>query len=168
MKVLGLAGWSGAGKTTLIEQLLPALIGRGLSISTIKHAHHTFDIDRPGKDSFRHRAAGAREVVVTSEARFALMHEHRGAPEPTLDQLLAKLEPVDLVLVEGFRGGTHEKIEVYRESLGKPLLAREDRHIVAVAAEPLPQGITQPCFPLADIAALTNFIIARVGNADRR
>jgi molybdopterin-guanine dinucleotide biosynthesis protein B len=167
MKVLGLAGWSGAGKTTLIERLLPALIGRGLSVSTIKHAHHTFDIDRSGKDSFRHRAAGATEVLVTSDTRFALMHENRGRPEPALEQLLAKLEPVDLVLVEGFRGGAHEKIEVYRQSLGKPLLAEQDRHIVAIAAEPLLQGLAQPCFPLADIVALTDFIIKRVASTDR-
>lgn len=165
MKVLGLAGWSGAGKTSLIERLLPALIARGLRVSTIKHAHHAFDVDRPGKDSFRHRAAGAAEVLVASAARFALLHEHREAAEPTLDQLLARLTPVDLVLVEGFRNQPHDKIEVFRADLGKPRLAPQDPHVIAIAADPPlgePDALGRPCFALADTAALTDFIVARV------
>ena len=123
MKVIGIAGWSGAGKTTLLTRVIPRLTARGLRVSTIKHAHHAFDIDQPGKDSHTHRAAGATEVLVSSANRFALMHELRGQPELALGALLEKLSPVDLVLVEGFKRETHPKLEVYRAAVGKPLLA---------------------------------------------
>src|SRR5246127_5740270 len=119
MRVIGLAGWSGAGKTTLLRKLIPELSGRGLLVSTLKHAHHSFDVDQPGKDSWQHRQAGAREVMVASGRRWALMHELRGAAEPSLDELLARMTPVDLLLVEGFKHHDHPKIEVYRRALGK-------------------------------------------------
>jgi molybdopterin-guanine dinucleotide biosynthesis adapter protein len=135
MKVVGLAGWSGAGKTTLLTKLIPELARRGLSVSTIKHAHHAFDVDKPGKDSWIHREAGAREVLVSSANRFALMHELRGAPEWTLTQLLDKLSPCDLVIVEGFKRSGHPKIEVHRADNGKPFLWPEDRDIVGIASD---------------------------------
>lgn len=135
MRVIGLAGWSGAGKTTLIVKLIPLLRARGLTVSTLKHAHHAFDIDKPGKDSFLHREAGASEVLVASANRFALMHELRGAPEPSLGDLLARLSPVDLVLVEGYKRDAHAKIEVHREANGKPFLFSEDPTILALASD---------------------------------
>ena len=122
MKVVGLAGWSGAGKTTLLTRVLPVLRGRGLSVSTVKHAHHDFDVDQPGKDSYEHRAAGATEVLVTSARRWALMHELRDEAEPQLAALLKRLSPVDLVIVEGFKQEMHPKVEVHRAACGKPLL----------------------------------------------
>src|SRR3546814_7799767 len=131
MNIVGLAGWSGSGKTTLLVRLLPELTARGIYVSTIKHAHHDFDIDRPGKDSFRHREAGATEVMVASGYRWALMREHRGGPEPTLPELLARMAPVDLMIVEGFKWDPHPKLEVHRPALGKPLLCeQEDRKSV--------------------------------------
>ncbi|MFN3890422.1 MAG: molybdopterin-guanine dinucleotide biosynthesis protein B [Beijerinckiaceae bacterium] len=135
MKVVGLAGWSGAGKTTLLTKLIPELAGRGLAVSTIKHAHHAFDVDKPGKDSWMHRQAGAREVLVASQNRFALMHELRGAPEWTLSQLLAKLSPCDLVIVEGFKRSGHPKIEVHRAENGKPFLWPDDRDVLGIASD---------------------------------
>lgn len=135
MNIIGLAGWSGAGKTTLIKRLLPALVTRGVSVSTLKHAHHRFDVDHPGKDSFEHRLAGAREVLVSSGQRWALMHELRGAPEPSLAFLLDKLSPVDLVVIEGFKGDPHPKIEVHRLANGKPFLHPQDADIVAIATD---------------------------------
>jgi molybdopterin-guanine dinucleotide biosynthesis adapter protein len=162
MGIFGLAGWSGSGKTTLLTALIPALIARGLSVSTIKHAHHAFDIDQPGKDSWRHRQAGAREVLVSSARRWALMHELRGADddtEPTLDELLAHLSPVDLVLVEGFKRDPHPKIEVHRPSLGKPLLYPEDPHIVAVASDKPIAGAPLPLLPLGDAVAIADFML---------
>jgi molybdopterin-guanine dinucleotide biosynthesis protein B len=162
MRILGLAGWSGSGKTTLLTGLIPELTTRGLSVSTIKHAHHEFDIDRPGKDSWHHRQAGAHEVLISSSRRWALMHELRGAPEPTLDELATRLSPVDLLLVEGFRHDPHPKIEVHRPSLGKPLLFPEDRHIVAIAAdEALAAPI--PLLPLGDPGAIADFIVDHFG-----
>lgn len=144
MKVFGLAGYSGAGKTTLIEQLIPRFTARGLSVSLIKHTHHDFDVDKPGKDSFRHRAAGAREVLLTCDKRWVLMHELRGRPEPTLEQQLAVLSPCDLVLVEGFKSVPISKLEIHRPALGKPPIWPENTSIVAVASDmpldcPLPQ-----------------------------
>src|SRR3954451_21378241 len=130
MRIIGFAGWSGAGKTTLLRRLIPVLVGSGLRVSTLKHAHHAFDVDQPGKDSWEHRQAGATEVMVSSANRWALMHEHRGAPEATLEELLGRMSPVDLVIVEGFKRHAHPKLEVHRPSLGKPLLCREDRHFV--------------------------------------
>jgi molybdopterin-guanine dinucleotide biosynthesis adapter protein len=135
MRIIGFAGWSGAGKTTLIVKLIPALRARGLSVSTVKHAHHNFDIDKPGKDSYEHRMSGATEVLVASDQRFALMHELRGAPEPSLSELLAKLAPVDLVLVEGFKRDSHMKLEVYRSANGKPLLYPYDPNIKALVSD---------------------------------
>jgi molybdopterin-guanine dinucleotide biosynthesis protein B len=134
MKVVGLAGWSGAGKTTLLTKLIPLLRSRGMSVSTIKHAHHKFDIDVPGKDSWRHREAGANEVLISSAYRFALMHEMRDEPELTLADLIARLSPVDLVIVEGFKRSTYPKIEVHRADNQKPLLFPDDPDIAGIAA----------------------------------
>jgi len=135
MKVVGLAGWSGAGKTTLLTKLIPALGARGLAVSTIKHAHHAFDVDKPGKDSWMHRQAGAREVLVSSANRFALMHELRGSAEWTLPELLGKLSPCDLVIVEGFKRSGHPKIEVHRGENGKPFLWPDDPDILGLASD---------------------------------
>jgi molybdopterin-guanine dinucleotide biosynthesis protein B len=160
MKVFGLAGWSGSGKTSLVVRLLPELIGRGLKVSTMKHAHHSFDIDRPGKDSHSHRLAGAHEVMVASAARWALMHEHRGAPEPTAAALARLMSDVDLLLVEGFKRESHDKLEIHRPALGKPLLYPDDPHIVAVASDaPLDAG-GLPRLDLDDAGAIADFIIA--------
>lgn len=164
MKVFGLAGWSGSGKTTLLVKLIPELVGRGITVSTIKHAHHKFDVDKPGKDSYEHRQAGASEVLVSSGSRWALMHELRGAPEPTLEELIAQMNPVDLLLVEGFKHGNHPKLEVYRPANEKPLLAREDDHVVAVASdERLPEGGALPHLDLDDVAAIADFIVEYCG-----
>ena len=135
MRVMGIAGWSGAGKTTLLSRLIPVLVGRGFSVSTIKHAHHHFDVDYPGKDSHTHRVAGAKEVLVSSVNRFALMHELRGAAEPNLAQLLSMLAPVDFVLVEGYKPEQHPKIEVHRVANGKPFLYPNDPTILALASD---------------------------------
>jgi molybdopterin-guanine dinucleotide biosynthesis protein B len=161
MRVFGLAGWSGSGKTTLASRLIPEFVRRGVRVSTIKHAHHAFDVDQPGKDSYVHRMAGAAEVLVSSANRFALMHELRGAPEPTLDQLLARLSPVDLVLVEGFKRDRHEKLEIHRPSIGKPLMAPDDPHIVAVASDAPLAGLRVPLLPIDDVAAIADFVLAR-------
>jgi molybdopterin-guanine dinucleotide biosynthesis protein B len=164
MEIFGLAGWSGSGKTTLAARLLPELIGRGLSVSTMKHAHHDFDIDKPGKDSYVHRAAGATEVLVTSTNRWALMHENHGAPEPSMETLIRRMSPVDLLLIEGFKAYAHDKLEVHRPSLGKPLLAREDPRVVAVATdEPAKVDVPVPIFDLDDIAAIAGFIVDHCG-----
>jgi molybdopterin-guanine dinucleotide biosynthesis protein B len=160
MRLIGLAGWSGAGKTTLLEKLIPELIARGVSVSTLKHAHHAFDLDTPGKDSWVHRQAGAREVLIASSRRFALMHELRGAPEPDLAELLAKLSPVDLVLVEGFKRGPHPKIEIFRAANAKPLLHPEDPAIRAIASDvPLPDARV-PVVDLDDVGAIANIVLA--------
>jgi molybdopterin-guanine dinucleotide biosynthesis protein B len=135
MKVIGLAGWSGAGKTTLLSRLIPYLRAQGMRVSVIKHAHHAFDVDVPGKDSWVHRQSGAEEVLVASGVRWALMHELRGAPEPALPELLAKLAPVDLVVVEGFKSEPHRKIEVHRQANGKALLFPGDPAIAGIASD---------------------------------
>src|SRR5262249_3555078 len=135
VRVIGLAGWSGSGKTTLLAKVLPVLIARGRTVSTLKHAHHDFDVDQPGKDSHTHRLAGAREVLVSSSGRWALMHELRGEAEPTLRELVARLSPVDIVIVEGFKTEAHTKLEVYRSTVGKPLLYPNDPNIVAIASD---------------------------------
>ena len=135
MKVIGLAGWSGAGKTTLLTRAIPHLIARGLRVSVIKHAHHKFDVDVPGKDSWLHREAGAEEVLVSSGRRWALMHELRDAPEPPLRDLLRKMSPVDLVVIEGYKTDSHRKIEVHRAANGKPLLFPEDAAIVGIVTD---------------------------------
>jgi len=159
MKVFGLAGWSGSGKTTLVTRLLPELIGRGLTVSTMKHAHHGFDVDQPGKDSYAHRCAGATEVLVASANRWALMHEHRGAPEPTAAALMRQMTPVDLLIVEGFKREPHPKLEVYRQANGKPLLHPDDAHIVAVASDVALPRASLPVLPLDDIVGIADFII---------
>ena len=159
MRIFGLAGWSGSGKTTLMTALIPELECRGMSVSTLKHAHHAFDVDQPGKDSWRHRQAGAREVMISSQNRWALMHELRGAPEPTFDELVRRMSPVDLLLVEGFKRHPHPKIEVYRPSLGKPLLHPEDPPVVAIACDETLPGVTLPWLPLSDASAVATFIL---------
>jgi molybdopterin-guanine dinucleotide biosynthesis protein B len=135
MRVIGLAGWSGAGKTTLLTRLIPHFMAQGLRVSVIKHAHHSFDVDVPGKDSWLHRQSGAAEVLVSSGLRWALMHELRGASEPKLPELLAKMSRVDLVIVEGFKSEPHRKIEVYRAANGKPPLFPGDPGIVGIASD---------------------------------
>jgi molybdopterin-guanine dinucleotide biosynthesis protein MobB len=166
-QVFGLAGWSGSGKTTLMRALIPALTGRGLSVSTVKHAHHTFEIDKPGKDSYEHRNAGATEVLIASAERWALMHELRDDPEPSTEALIALMAPVDLVLIEGFKQERHDKIEVHRPALGRSLLCTEDSHIVAVAS-PVPlDGIPVPHLDLDDAGAIADFVIAHCGLGDR-
>jgi molybdopterin-guanine dinucleotide biosynthesis adapter protein len=159
MRVIGFAGWSGAGKTTLIVRLIPELNQRGLSVSTIKHAHHNFDLDQPGKDSYEHRAAGAEEVVVASANRVALMRELRGAPEPSLRELLRLLNPVDLVLVEGFKRDPLPKIEIYRAANGKPPLYPDDRNIVALISDAAPSG-GLPHASIDDIASAADLVLA--------
>jgi molybdopterin-guanine dinucleotide biosynthesis adapter protein len=160
MRVIGLAGWSGAGKTTLVLKLIPELNRRGVSVSTLKHAHHAFEVDEPGKDSFEHRAAGAREVLVASERRWALMHELRDEPEPNLAELLRRLSPVDLVIVEGFKRAPHAKIEVHRAANGKPFLFRELENVRAIAADcPVPNAFI-PVLALDDIEALAAAVLA--------
>ncbi|MEX2518955.1 MAG: molybdopterin-guanine dinucleotide biosynthesis protein B [Paracoccaceae bacterium] len=162
MKIYGVTGWKNAGKTTLVERLVADISGRGLRVSTLKHAHHAFDIDQPGKDSFRHRAAGAEEVLVASGSRFALMRELRGAAEPTLEELLARLAPVDLVLIEGWKRDRHPKIEVWRASSGDALIAASDETIRAVASNDIPET-DRPVLPLDDAAAVANFILRDLG-----
>jgi molybdopterin-guanine dinucleotide biosynthesis protein B len=162
MRIFGLAGWSGSGKTTLLAAIIPELAARGLSVSTIKHAHHDFDIDRPGKDSWRHRQAGAREVMVASARRWALMRELRGDAEPSLDELVTRLGPVDVVIVEGFKRHPHPKLEVHRPSLGKPLLYPDDPHIVAIASDE-PFAAPLPLLSLADPAAVAGFMLDHLG-----
>jgi molybdopterin-guanine dinucleotide biosynthesis adapter protein len=165
MKIFGLAGWSGAGKTSLVVRLLPELIGRGLTVSTMKHAHHAFDIDQPGKDSFEHRQAGASEVLVTSANRWALMHELRGAPEAQLEELVARMTPVDLLLIEGFKHHPHDKLEVFRRDVGKPLLCVSDARVVGVASDgPVPEARV-PVIDLDDTRAIADFILAHCGLA---
>ncbi len=160
-RLFGLAGWSGSGKTTLLTALLPVLIGRGLTVSTIKHAHHEFDIDKPGKDSYRHREAGATEVLIASAKRWALMHELRDAVEPDLEGLLARLAPVDLVLIEGFKGHPHPKLEIHRPSVGKPLLAPDDADIIAIASDAALDYPGLPLFSLDDLGGIADLVIER-------
>ena len=160
MKVIGIAGWSGAGKTTLLTRVIPCLIARGLRVSTIKHAHHAFDVDLPGKDSHTHRAAGATEVLVSSATRWALMHEMRGESEMTLDALLAKLSQIDLVLVEGFKTQPHPKLEVFRAVVGKPLLHPDDTNIVAIASDG-PVEASVRVIALDDIEAVADLLVEK-------
>ncbi|MCI0757006.1 molybdopterin-guanine dinucleotide biosynthesis protein B [Teichococcus vastitatis] len=158
MRLIGLAGWSGAGKTTLLARLIPCLTGQGLRVSTLKHAHHRFDVDQPGKDSHTHRQAGAHQVLVSSDTRWALMTELRGAPEPPLAELLAKLDPVELVLVEGFKRDRHPKIEVHRAANNKPWLHPEDPAIRAVASD-VPPRATLPHAALDDVEAVAALVL---------
>ena len=160
MRIIGLAGWSGAGKTTLMTRVIPVLVQRGLKVATVKHAHHEFDIDRPGKDSWLHREAGASEVAIVSSRRWALIHELRGEAEPPLAEILAKLSPVDLVIVEGFKRHALPKLEIYRAAIGKPLLYPDDDCIVAIATDaPLPQA-QLPVLMLDDVESVANVLQA--------
>jgi molybdopterin-guanine dinucleotide biosynthesis protein B len=156
MRIIGIAGWSGAGKTTLILKLLSRFSAAGLKVSTLKHAHHMFDVDTPGKDSYEHRMAGATEVLIASANRFALMHELRGAPEPPLEMLLGKLSAVDLVLVEGFKRAPHPKIEVHRHANGKPLLHPGNASVVAIASDTTFPDAHCPVFDINDTGAIAD------------
>jgi molybdopterin-guanine dinucleotide biosynthesis protein MobB len=163
VKVYGIVGWKNAGKTGLMERLVAEIAGRGLRVSTVKHAHHTFDIDQPGKDSHRHRQAGATEVLLASAHRWALMHENRGAPEPPLEALLALMAPVDLVLVEGYKRDAHPKVEAFRAVTGNPLIARDDPTVRAVASDVEVPGLALPRFHLDDTRRVADFILGEVG-----
>jgi molybdopterin-guanine dinucleotide biosynthesis protein B len=159
MRIIGLAGWSGSGKTTLITKLIPRLTARGISVATLKHAHHGFDLDQPGKDSFFHRAAGASEVIISSANRWAILHELRGQPEWDLAALMGKMSPVDLVLVEGFKRDAFPKLEIHRIANGKPLIHPEDPHIVAVASDSAVPAALVPVIDLNDIEAIADLLL---------
>ena len=162
MKIFGFAGYSGSGKTTLIEKLIPLFTQRGLKVSLVKHTHHTFDVDKPGKDSYRHRHAGCSEVLVTSSRRWALMHELRDAVEPTLAEQIGRLSPCDLLLIEGFKFDPIPKLEVYRAEVGEPLLHPRDEQIVAIASDQrLETRLLQ--FDLNDPGAIADFVLKHVG-----
>jgi molybdopterin-guanine dinucleotide biosynthesis adapter protein len=160
MRILGLAGWSGSGKTTLLAKIIPRLVGRGLTVSTVKHAHHGFDVDTPGKDSHTHRIAGATEVLVASGRRWALMHELREVPEPTIYDLLRKMSPVDLVLIEGFKTARHARIEVYRSEVGKPPFHPENAQVVGIVSDiPFPDAV-RPVVDIDDVEGVVKLILA--------
>ena len=162
MKIIGIAGYSGSGKTTLIETVIPVLVGEGLRVSLLNQAHHEFDVDQPGKDSYRHRHAGCAEVLVSSSKRWALMHELRGAPEPSLQEQIKQLSPCDLVIVEGYKSAPIPKVEVHRRAGNTPLLHPEDEHVVAIATdEPLETALPQ--LGLDDPQAVARFIIQHLG-----
>jgi molybdopterin-guanine dinucleotide biosynthesis protein B len=161
MRIFGFAGWSGSGKTTLIEQLIPRFVRHGLRVSLIKHAHHTFDVDHAGKDSYRHRQAGASEILVTSSRRWVLMHELRGAAEPAFDEQVKRISPCDLLLVEGFKHAPIPKLEVWREETGEALLHPNDPHIVAVASDARVQT-RLPLLDLNDADGIAKFILAKL------
>lgn len=162
MRLYGVTGWKNAGKTGLMERLVTEITGRGFTVSTIKHAHHAFDVDHPGRDSYRHRAAGASEVLLASRKRIAQMTELRGAEEPELEDLVHRLRPVDLVLVEGYKRSRHSKVEAYRQEPGNPLIALKDETIRAVASD-VPLQLDRPVFDLDDTCAVADFILAEVG-----
>ncbi len=162
MNIFGVVGYKNAGKTGLMERLVTEITGRGYSVSTLKHAHHTFDVDQPGKDSYRHRDAGAHQVLLASRARWALMTEMRDHDEPALADLLPRLDPVDLVLVEGYKRDTHPKIEAHRAETGHPLIAPDDPTVQAVASD-APLTLDQPVFDLDDTTAIADFILKEVG-----
>jgi molybdopterin-guanine dinucleotide biosynthesis adapter protein len=162
MRLFGFAGWSGSGKTTVIERLLPHLVARGLTVSLVKHAHHEFDVDQPGKDSWRHRKAGCVEVLVSSSMRWALVHELRGTAELMLDEAIARLSPCNLTLVEGYKAAPIPKLEVWRESVGKPLLHPDDPYIVGIATDtPARFAGRLPAFSFDDLDAITTFVVDR-------
>ena len=163
MRVFGIVGWKNSGKTGLMERLVSEITARGISVSTVKHAHHAFDVDQPGKDSHRHRIAGAREVLLASRNRWALMAELREAEEPGLDALLEKLSPVDLVLVEGYKRDAHPKIEAHRAATGQTLIAPGDPTIRAVASDVAPVPLAVPRFDLDDTCAIADFVLAEAG-----
>lgn len=162
MRLYGVVGWKNAGKTGLMERLVTEITGRGFSVSTVKHAHHTFDVDHPGKDSHRHRVAGATEVLLASRNRFALMHELRETEEPSLADLLTKLAPVDLVLIEGYKRDTHPKIEAHRVETGNPLIAPGDPTVRAIASDTALE-LDRQVFDLNDTSAIADFVLAEVG-----
>lgn len=162
MKTYGVVGFKNAGKTGLMERLVAEITGRGYSVSTLKHAHHRVDVDQPGKDSFRHRKAGASQVILSSSTRWALMTELRDTAEPTLTELLTRLDPVDLVLIEGYKRDSHAKVEAYRVVTGNPLIAENDTTIRAVASD-VPLELDRPVFDLDDTGAVADFILAEVG-----
>ena len=162
MRVFGVVGWKNAGKTGLMERLVTEITSRGFSVSTVKHAHHTFNVDHEGKDSYRHRVAGATEVMLASRNRFALMHELRENDEPTLEQLLAKLAPVDLVLIEGYKRDAHAKIEAFRAETKNSLIAPDDPTIMAVASD-TEMTLDRPVFDLNDTVSVADFILKNVG-----
>lgn len=162
MRVYGVVGWKNSGKTGLMERLVAEITSRGLRVSTVKHAHHSFDVDHPGKDSFRHRTAGASEVILASDTRVALMQELRGAEPPLLEDLLARLSPVDLVLVEGYKRDAHPKIEAHRDVTGHALLAPEDPTVRAVASD-VSLTLDRPVFDLNDTVGVADFILSEVG-----
>jgi molybdopterin-guanine dinucleotide biosynthesis protein B len=167
MRIIGLAGWNGSGKTTLLTSVIPVLVRRGLKVATVKHAHHEFDTDQPGKDSWLHRQAGASEVAIVSSRRWAIVHELGREPEPPLVEMLAKLSPVDLVIVEGFKRQAHPKLEVYRAAIGKPLLHPNDDCIVAIATDaPLPQAQI-PVLMLGDTERVADVLLAEALPRDR-
>ena len=168
MRVFGIVGYSGSGKTTLLVQLIPELVRRGISVSTMKHAHHGFDVDQPGKDSYQHRQAGASEVLVSSARRWALMHENRDEPELGPKELIAHMTPVDLLIIEGFKREAHDKLEVWRASTGKPLLALEDRSMVAIASDGPVPGVAIPVLDLDNVSAIADFILAHCKLAAKR
>lgn len=159
MRILGIAGWSGAGKTTLLAKLIPELTARGIRVSTLKHAHHGFDVDTPGKDSYIHRAAGASEVMVASGKRWALMHELRDAPEASVADLIGHMTPVDLLLIEGFKNEPHDKVEIFRTANGKPLLSATDPTYVAILSDGPVPDTKLPVIDLNDTAAIASFIL---------
>lgn len=165
MRVIGLAGWSGAGKTTLLSRLVPHLIGEGAHVSVIKHAHHEFDMDKPGKDSWVHRQVGATQVLISSAKRWALLNELRGDPEPSLFELLSKMAPVDYVIIEGFKAQEHRKIEIYRAENAKPLMFPNDPNIIAVATDVRVES-ELPVLGLNDIPAIADFVKAHAENRD--
>ena len=167
MRIIGLAGWSGSGKTTLVTSVIPVLIKRGLKVATVKHAHHDFDTDQPGKDSWLHRQAGASEVAIVSSRRWAIVHELGDEPEPPLAEVLAKLSPVDLVIVEGFKRHPHPKLEVYRAVVGKPLLHPEDDCIVAIATDAPLREAQVPVIMLDDIESIANVLQAEALPRDK-
>ena len=158
MKVFGVTGWKNSGKTGLVERLVGEFISRGLSVSTVKHAHHTFDVDHPGRDSYRHRAAGAKEVLLVSKNRWAIMHELRDEEEPELSKILKKVEKVDLVIIEGFKRDRHPKIEAFRQETRTRVIAREDESIVAVAADTPLTDLKIPVFDLNNTSEIADFI----------
>ncbi|MBP1626388.1 MAG: mobB [Holophagaceae bacterium] len=166
MKIIGLVGWSGSGKTTLMVELLPLIRQAGIKVSTMKHAHHYFDVDKPGKDSHRHREAGASEVLIVSTARWVLMHESRDEEEPTIESLIQRMTPVDLLLIEGFKTHPHPKIEIHRASEGKPILQPEDPDIIAVASDTLLPDLKVPVLDLNAPGTIVQFILDYTGLGD--
>ncbi len=162
MIVIGIVGWKNSGKTTLAAKLIAELTKRGRSVSTIKHTHHAVNLDQPGKDTYQHAQAGAEEVMLASASRWALMRELRDAEEPTLDDFLARLNPVDIVIIEGFKSWPHPKIEIHREVSGGALLCREDPNIIALASDTTHNDVALPQFGVDDIAALADFVDARL------